>query len=122
MASYSKLLFDKEMYEEFIKYTDNKDFPFMTSIIKCDIGIFYWKTGNLKEAAEVFEEAYNMVPSKILPKYLLFSLYKESKNKKEAFEMANIILGCNIQVSGSIAIKARKEAKEYLDKYAINTN
>lgn len=56
-----------------------------------------------------------MLPSKILPKYLLFSLYKESGNSIEACRMAEIILQSDIRISGSIAIKAKREARSYIN-------
>jgi len=117
MSRYAKHLFDSGDYAGFIRTTTGKDFPFMTSDLACDMGIAFMRTGRTEEAERILLSAYNMVPSRVLPKYLLFRLYRDDGQTEKALQKAKEILCMKIKDAGSVYLSARTEAREYLDVY-----
>lgn len=115
MSVYSKALFESEKYEAFIECVDQPAFPFMTAEIKCDVGSAYWELGDTLKAEAAFTEAMYMVPSKIWPRYLLFTLYKECNKVSDAKRIASVILNGDVKIVGSIALQARREALDYME-------
>jgi O-antigen ligase len=115
MSRYTRYLFDKGNYSTFIHAVKEKDFPFMTSELACDMGIAYICTGQKEKAEQILLSAYYMVPSRVLPKYLLFRLYKANGLKEKAMQKANEILRMDIKEIGSVYLKAQAEAKSFLN-------
>lgn len=114
MSRYLQLLLEREDYEKFILFAADTDFPFMTSVLKCDIGACYMRMGENEKAEVALKNAYWMVPSKVLPKYLLFTLYRETGNSEKACEKAKEILTLKVSKVGSTYLTARAESKAYL--------
>jgi O-antigen ligase len=120
MSQYAKFLFNRGDYVTFINTVTKEDFPFMTSELACDMGIAYIRIHREQEAEQILLSAYHMVPSRILPKYLLFRLYKQSGKKEKAVAMGHEILMMNIKDAGSVWLEARAEVEKYLAQSDYN--
>lgn len=114
MARYLSLLIERNNYTEFIARITDKDFPFMTSVLQCDLGVCYMHLQKFKKAEAAFYTAYWMVPSKVLPKYRLFILYQNTNRHIEAREKAEEIIRMQNTPVGTTYLRARTEAKNYL--------
>ena len=114
MSRYLQLLLERKEYREFIRFATNADLPFMTSVLKCDIGTCYMRMGENEKSETALRTAYWMVPSKVLPKYLLFTLYRDAGCFEKACDKAKEILSLKVSKIGSIYLAARAEAKNFL--------
>lgn len=89
---------------------------FVTSEMMIDEGMLYQKIKDYKAAEICFKSAYFMNPSRILPNYHLFKLYKETGDTAKAIKTAKLILAQPVSVVGSITLRIRKEVRDYLSK------
>jgi len=117
MSRYAKYLSDNGDYAAFIRVTARSGFPFMTSDLACDMGIAYMSLNQTEKAEQILLSACCMVPSKVLPKYLLFTLYKKNGQREKATEKAKEILNMEIKETGSVYLSAQAEAKSYLSSF-----
>ncbi|MDD3035004.1 MAG: O-antigen ligase family protein [Bacteroidales bacterium] len=97
------------VFQESTKY-------FVTSEMMIDEGMLYQKIKDYKAAEDCFTTAYFMNPSRILPNYHLFRLYKETGDNAKAIKTAKLILAQPVSVVGSITLRIRKEVRDYLSK------
>lgn len=116
MSRYLRQVFDRKDYSNFIRLAADNKCPFMTSVLACDIGIAYMQIGMDDKAEDVMQRAYWMVPSKVLPKYLLFRLYRDTCRYREAKEKAKEIISMKVTQVGSVYLEARSEAKHFLSE------
>lgn len=114
MSQYARQLFEKQDNITFINVVENEGFPFMTSQLRCDLGIARAKIGDIKQALKDLQQANAMAPSKVLPKYLLFCLYTHNGDTLQASAKAKEILQMHPKKIGSVYLKARKEAKIFI--------
>ncbi|MCS2622702.1 O-antigen ligase family protein [Bacteroides ovatus] len=114
MSRYLQLLLEHKEYGEFVRLATDVSFPFMTSMLKCDIGTCYMRMGEYEKSETALRSAYWMVPSKVLPKYLLFTLYRDARHFEKACDKAKEILSLKVPKVGSIYLAARAEARTFL--------
>lgn len=117
MSIYSRRLFSEYKYEEFIDCVDNPDFPFMTSVVKSDLGRSYYQLGEIDRAASCLVEAVYMTPSKLFPQYYLFLIYKDIENIPKALEMAEKILSTPVKNKGSVFFNIRKDCIDFISTH-----
>lgn len=80
----------------------------------CDVGKFYYATGNDELAEKYFREAAAMIPTRLLPKYYLWKILKRQNKKDEAERMAKIIIKQPVKVENTITLRIRQEVKKSL--------
>lgn len=80
----------------------------------CDIGNFYYRTGNMELAEKYFRQATDMIPTRLLPKYYLWKLLNEQNREDEAVKMAKIIMEQPIKVENTTTLRIRQEVKTSL--------
>lgn len=80
----------------------------------CDIGNFYYRTGNMELAEKYFCQATDMIPTRLLPKYYLWKLLNEQNREDEAVKMAKIIMEQPIKVENTTTLRIRQEVKTSL--------
>ncbi|WP_333700311.1 O-antigen ligase family protein [Bacteroides congonensis] len=115
MSRYLKLLLERKRWKEFIYWSTNTDFPFVTSTLQCDIGKSYMQLGKAELAEQALKKAYWMVPSKVLSRYFLFLLYRDTGRHSDARRMAEEIVTMKVSQIGSVYLSARTEARSFLE-------
>lgn len=83
-----------------------------SSGLYCDAGDIYREMQQENLAAELYIQAANMAPRRILPKYKLFMLYYECRQWNKALEIGNNISALPIKVRGTKTLKLRAEIEE----------
>lgn len=86
-----------------------------TSELTSDLGKCYFYEGRWKEAEQKYRLAANMVPNYITPHHLLFKLYQLKGMQEEAGREARTMLTIPVKVVNSSVIRARGEARTFLD-------
>lgn len=114
MARYAKCLLERGEEEKYCQIADSGSFPFVTSVVYCDLGMAYHSCGNKQKAEEILLRAYRMVPPKILPRFCLFKLYRAWGCDGEAARMAEEILSLNVKRKGTVYLEARTAASLFL--------
>lgn len=111
---YGEKLFHEEKYKDAIPVLEQACLLRPNSKLICILGICYQKEKIYNRAEEKYIQAANMVPTRILPSYHLFNLYKEIGNDYKAKEYANKILSMRVKVVNSTVIRIRGEMRKYL--------
>ena len=82
--------------------------------ILCDMGGHYEMQGNVKKADSCYTLARQMVPCRMIPLYRLYLLY-ENRDSIVARKYARQILDFKSPLIGSVVVRARADAKKYLN-------
>lgn len=114
MARYAMLLLERGEDEAFCRTVGSGSFPFVTSVLCCDLGTAYRSCGRMSQAEETMVRAYKMVPPKILPRFCLLRLYRELGRNEDAKRMAEEILSLEVKQKGTVYLEARTEASLFL--------
>ena len=86
-----------------------------TSELASDLGRCYFYQGQWKEAEQKYHLAANMIPNYITPHHLLFKLYHIKGMQKEAEREAQQMLALPVKVVNSSVIRARGQARAFLE-------
>lgn len=116
MSRYAKCLLERGEEETFCRVVGSGSFPFMTSVLCCDLGMAYHRCGEAWRAEKALWRAYWMVPPKILPRFCLFRLYRDLGRKEDAKSMAEEILSLDVRQKGTVYLEARTEVLRYLEE------
>ncbi|WP_099291214.1 O-antigen ligase family protein [Butyricimonas sp. Marseille-P3923] len=87
-----------------------------TSELASDLGKCYFYQGRWKEAEQKYRLAANMIPNYIVPHHLLFKLYQLKGMPEEAGREARQMLTIPVKVVNSSVIRARGEARAFLEE------
>lgn len=85
----------------------------------CDLGDIYAQKGETFKAIEYYKTASNMIPSRIIPHYKLFVLFKMNGDTISACETGKHLLTQPIKVENTKIIRLKSIVKNYLSKYQI---
>ena len=81
------------------------------------------KTQEQWEQSEIhFKKASNMCPSRFVPLYYLMEIYRESGDKKQARNIAHLIVQKPVKIQSSKIRLIKAKAKETLKQYHTNDN
>ena len=81
------------------------------------------KTQEQWEQSEIhFKKASNMCPSRFVPLYYLMEIYRESGDKKQARNIAHLIVQKPVKIQSSKIRLINAKAKETLKQYHTNDN
>lgn len=83
--------------------------------IMCDLGSCYQRLSLWRQAEQRYRLAADMAPGYIVPRSLLFNLYKETGDYKKAEETARSILDKPVKVVNSTVLRAKRTAREFLE-------
>jgi hypothetical protein len=86
-----------------------------TSELASDLGRCYFYQGRWKEAEQKYHLAASMIPNYIVPHHLLFKLYRLKGMPEEAEREARLMLTIPVKVVNSSVIRARGEARAFLE-------
>lgn len=79
----------------------------------CEIGRLYMQRGNFADAEKYFLQAADMIPTRLLPKYLLWKLYIAQDRSADADAIAKIIINQPIKVENTTTLKIKYEIIEF---------
>lgn len=77
----------------------------------CDIGNYYANKGWYEHAEKYYKEAASMIPTRLMPNYLLWNLYLHQGRNNEAEKMALHILNQPLKVENTFTIRAKNEVR-----------
>lgn len=87
-----------------------------TSSLLCDLGMIYLYKQELDSARDCFLYAKKMTPNHISPTYGLLLVNKAEGNREECTRLSKEIISMPVRVVNNVVLKARKEAREYIQK------
>lgn len=79
-----------------------------------DLGDIYWMKNEYRQAEKAYMMASNMIPSRILPKYQLFLLYKEIGDRMKMRSVGHEILHQPVKVTGTHVLKMKATVRNVL--------
>ena len=83
--------------------------------IVCDLGSCYQRLSLWRQAEQRYRLAADMVPGYIVPRSLLFNLYKEIGDYEKAEPVARGILDKPVKVVNSTVLRTRHAARKFLE-------
>lgn len=117
VARLGKLCYRKGYYPEAVFVLERATLLRPTVEMFCDFGVSYARTGNFDEAERCFKQAVGMIPSRMLPRYRLFCLYRDKGLYAKAFDVAQQILGQRVKVVNSLTLDIKKEVKTFCEEH-----
>lgn len=103
----------KNAIDILLKASKNANNP----ILYTTLGECYKSEKNYLLAEKAYLQAYNIIPHRFFPLYLLAKLYKETGAKEKAKEMANKILIKEVKIESRAIKEIKNEVKEILKEY-----
>ncbi|TCO07332.1 O-antigen ligase family protein [Natronoflexus pectinivorans] len=111
LQMYGKALSMNEQYQKSNEILAMAQQRFSSQIIQNTLGDNHKTLGNYPEAEAAFTKSANMIPSLLLPKYLLAKLYNDSGQHHKAQQTAEEILNSLIKVESSATREIMNEMK-----------
>jgi O-antigen ligase len=74
----------------------------------------YLKLNKQDKAIEIYKNASNMIPSKFLPLYYIFEIYRENGQANLAIKLANQIVNKKVKINSIIIRLIKSEASKYI--------
>lgn len=87
-----------------------------SSSLLCDLGMLYLYKQELDSARACFLYAKRMTPNHISPAYGLWLVNRTEGNKEECIRLSEEIIAMPVRVVNNVVLKARKEARDYIQK------
>ena len=82
----------------------------------CLLGDYYQHIGLPHEAERAYRTASDMVPTRIMPLYKLWRLYRLRADTVRAVDTARRLVAQPVKVNNSLSINAKRQAREFLDQ------
>lgn len=122
LYDYGYALYKQKEYKESIKVlkrgtTYSSDPMFYNIIGKC-----YQEIGDWEQAEKYILQAYDIIPSRIYPLYLLTKMYIEAHESKKAVTAAQKALSIKIKVESEQTDELKAELQFIIDSLALTTN
>ena len=86
------------------------------------IGKCYQEIGDWEQAEKYILQAYDIIPSRIYPLYLLTKMYIEAHESKKAVTAAQKALSIKIKVESEQTDELKAELQFIIDSLALTTN
>ena len=86
------------------------------TILFTSLGDSYKELGQFKDAERAYLHAFNMIPSRFYPLYLLAKLYNDSGQNEKALDVANNLLGKKEKIHSIAIDEIRNEMESILEK------
>lgn len=82
----------------------------------CTYGDVCKLRGNIDQAEEFYKKASFMIPTRLVPNYELWQLYKSKRDTVQAIEKAKAILKQPLKVENTFTIRIKNEVRHFLQK------
>ena len=86
------------------------------TILYTALGDSYKTTGQTAKAEAAYLHAWNMVPSRFYPKYLLAKLYDETGQHEKAIAIAKELLSKEVKIESTAVKEIQEEMKKIIEK------
>lgn len=117
MLTYGKMLYNCQYYDDALPVLSQASRLKPSSRLWCDLGDCHRQHGNLSAAEQAYRLAASMLPARILPRYRLFCLYRDSGATEKAAEEAARMLDMPIKVVNSSVLRYRHQARLFLNRH-----
>lgn len=81
----------------------------------CSVGKVFQERNMFGDAAKFYRTASFMIPSRIIPNYNLWELYRQTGEESKAVDAAKKIIGQPIKVENTFTIRIRRQVRRYLE-------
>jgi O-antigen ligase len=121
LQMYGKALSMDEQYERSNKVLHSAQQRFGSQIIQNTLGDNHKALKNYDEAETAYIISAQMIPSLLLPKYLLAKLYNESGQHQKAQQTAEEVLNSTIKVESSATREIMNEMKKISEQLSVSS-
>lgn len=109
----AKDLYDNRQYDSVITI-----FPQIPSYrLSTDLATSYTIRNEFNKALTFAQFSANMVPSRIMPYYLMFRIYERQNQIDSALYYARIVRDMYPKIENTTTLKAKREAIQYITKH-----
>ncbi|TKG94567.1 hypothetical protein EYV94_11500 [Puteibacter caeruleilacunae] len=115
LVNYGKALSMAGKHEKAIDVLKEAKDYLNNTILYTALGDSYQALKMYKDAEKAYWHAFNMVPSRFYPKYLLAKMYSENGHRKEACKLAKELLYKKVKVKSIAIDEIRDEMTKILD-------
>ena len=116
LVMYGKALSMAGRYPQAIQIlTEAEDFQ-KNTILYTALGDSYKALGRIKESEKAYLKAYDMIPSRFYPKYLLAKLYDETEQSEKAVETATELIHKKEKLHSTAIDEIREEMERIINK------
>ncbi|WP_163177243.1 O-antigen ligase [Bacteroides sp. 51] len=111
------------VYTEYIFHYGADDTDYKISYLTpscetyCDIGKVYCRRKEFAKAESYYKLASWMIPTRILPNYLLWQLYVNTGDQVNAKDVAGKILSQQLKVDNTVTIRVKAEVRTWLNEH-----
>ncbi len=119
LQMYGKALNMNEQYQKSNQILEMAQSRFSNQIIQNAMGDNYKALGNYDAAEIAYKKSKHMIPSLLLPKYLMAKLYNESGQNQKAQQAAEEILNSPVKVESSATREIMREMKEIVTQSSM---
>lgn len=121
LYNYTAILLENKQYEESLRIALQCRRYWADYDLELIIGEIYQELGRQELAEKYYNSASLMCPSRFLPFYKLFHLYKDNADRKNMLSMANLIIDKPMKIKTStIRMMKREMMREKMRLYTIN--
>lgn len=111
---YGKNLYEQGLYENALHVLEQGYRLKPSSELVCDLGQCYQQTKMFSKAEKAYTLAARMTPAYIMPRYLLFGLYQETRQQAKAIQQAHTLLTMPVKVVNTSVLRIRSEIRLFL--------
>lgn len=111
LYNYAAILLDNKQYDESLQIALKCRRYWADYDLELIIAENYQHLGNIRLSEKYYTNAYMMCPSRFLPLYRLFHLYKENNDNEQMLNMAEIIINKPIKIENSTILMMKREMK-----------
>lgn len=117
LMNYGKALTMANKNEKAIEILEKSKKFLNTTIIETALGDAYKTTEQYIKAESAYQKAFNMIPIRFYPLYLLAKLYEETGEYNKTISIAESIINKEIKVPSTAIKEIKAEMKIMIDKY-----
>ena len=113
---YAEELYTRGLYREALPVLEQARRLQSNELVLISLGECYRHEGECDKAIEAFTLAARMTPAYILPRFHLFSLYREKGEEKKARQMAEETLSMQVKIINTTVLRAKHTMRIYLNE------
>jgi tetratricopeptide (TPR) repeat protein len=122
LINYGKALSLAGKHEKAIEILEHSKNFINNTILYTALGDSYKATGQTTRAEDAYLHAWNMVPSRFYPKYLLAKLYDETGQHEKAVTVAKELLSKKIKIESTAVKEIQEEMRKIIEKQENTQN
>lgn len=114
LYNYAAVLQEMKQYDESLQIALKCRLYWADYDLELMIGKNFQQINNFKIAEKYYFNASKMCPSRFTPLYKLFHLYKQIGEKKQAFEVAEMLINKPMKIKSQTILMMKREMKKYV--------